>query len=58
MARDICERGGQHAVEVATPIETNDPLRMYGGFKFRARCIKCNRSIVAKKKKDFDEHII
>jgi hypothetical protein len=58
MAQSTCPRGGEHAVEVATPIDKKDPLFMYGGWTFRARCIKCGRSIVAKKEKDFDEHII
>lgn len=58
MPRPTCSRGGEHKVEVVTPVEKTDPLRMYGGFRFRARCIKCNRKVVAKKEKDFDDHLI
>ncbi len=58
MGMPTCPRGGEHAVEVVTPIHVNDLILRRQGYTVRARCIKCNRSIVAKKEKDFDEHII
>lgn len=54
-----CEKNGKHVVkDIHEILPSNDPgdkiLVKRGGYKYRATCIYCSGSIVAKDKKEYE----